>query len=307
MQQIDPALMGGGVAKRPLRRSLPAAIGSFARRKPLGALGAGIIILLGLSAIFADLMPYGALDVHLRERLQSPSWSHPAGTDALGRDLLTRLFHGARVTLKIGFLGVLIGVSAGTVVGLVSGFFAGKIDIVLQRLVDALMAFPILILALSLASIREPSDTNTLVIIGIVLIPTTARIVRGATLKIKTNQYIDASRALGATDWRIIWRHILPNIAAPIIVVASVFLGAAIIVEATLSFLGVSGSIERPSWGAMIADPEIRRNVESNWWLVLFPGMALVMAIYSINMFGDALRDVLDPRLRGTGGGRYGS
>lgn len=301
------AVLTGGRAQDTRRwyKSVWSIIGTFIKNKPLGAFGAALLLSIGATAIFADLMPYGPLETSLREIREGPTWQHWAGTDGLGRDLLTRIFHGSRVTLKIGFLGVLIGVSAGTFVGIISGYFGGIVDILFQRVIDALMAFPVLILALALASIRNPSDNNTLLIIGIVFIPTTSRIVRGATLTVKNNVYIEASRALGASNARIILRHILPNITAPIIVIASVFLGAAIIVEATLSFLGVGGSIERPSWGGMLTG-SARTNLESAWWLALFPGLALALTIYSINIFGDALRDVLDPRLRGTGGGRYG-
>ena len=278
-------------------------IWDFARRKPLGAAGATFIIVMGVAAIFADLSPYGPLQQDLDRIREGPTFAHPFGTDELGRDLLTRVIFGARVTFKIGFLGILIGATAGATIGVVSGYFRGKLDMVLQRVVDAVMAFPALILALALISIREPSDVNTLIIIGIVFTPTSSRVVRGATMSVKQNVYIEASRALGAGDLRIIFRHVVPNIAAPIIVLVSVFLGSAIIVEASLSFLGVAGSIERPTWGGMIAGPG-RSYLETAWWLAVFPGLALAGAIYSLNLFGDALRDVLDPRLRGGGGGR---
>ena len=277
---------------------------AFARRKPLGALSAGVILLLALGAICANFLPYGPFDTELGDRLLSPSWKHLLGTDELGRDLLTRIVYGSRITLKIGFLAVLLGVAAGSVLGLISGYFGGIGDILIQRAVDALMSFPALVLALALASIRQPSDTNTLVIIGIVLIPTCTRVVRGATMAVKPNVYVEAARALGAGNMRILMRHILPNVTAPIIVVASVFIGSAIIVESSLSFLGVGSPPPSPSWGAMLSGSG-RKSLETHWWLALFPSLALAAAVYSFNLLGDAVRDILDPRLRG-GIGRMG-
>ncbi len=286
--------------KKP-RPSLLARAVAFSRQKPLGAISAVIIVLFILGAVLAPLItPYDPLKTNLPQLLKSPSWRHPFGTDELGRDLLTRIIYGGRVSLYVGFLSVLIGTTIGAVLGLVSGYWQGTADMLIQRVIDTIMAFPSLILALALTSILHRSTNSTLVVIGIVIIPSAARVVRGATMTAKQNVYVEAARAIGCSNLRVLVRHILPNVVAPIIVVASVFLGSAIIVEASLSFLGVGVPPPTPSWGSMLSGPG-RSKLEVAPWLMLFPALALSAAIFAFNLLGDALRDVLDPRLRGGG------
>ena len=286
-------------------------LASFAREKPLGALSAFVIFSITIIAIFAPLIaPYGPTDPFVGPRAASPNSDFWLGTDVLGRDVMSRAFYGARISIYIGFVAIGVSTAIGTVVGLVSGYFEGKLDLIIQRIIDAIQAFPALILALGIIAVRGASLQNALLVITIVLIPGTARIVRGAVLSTKQNVYIDASKALGASDSRIMFRHILPNITAPIIVQASILLGAAILFEAALSFLGAGGKIDDPSWGAMVSgragsgvdDPSDFRLYP---WIALVPSVAISLSVFSFNLLGDAVRDKLDPRLRG-GGGRLG-
>jgi peptide/nickel transport system permease protein len=280
----------------------------FARNKPLGFLSSVIIIGLIVIAITAPwISPHPYKAVFVGPVFGVPSWHNWLGTDNLGRDVMSRAFHGARVSLYIGFLSVLFSTAAGTIVGLVSGYFEGKFDLVLQRIVDALQAFPALILALGILAVRGASQNTALMVIGIVLIPGTARVVRGAVLSTKQNVYVEASRALGASHLRIMFRHILPNVAAPIIIQASVLLGGAILFEASLSFLGAGVSIDTPSWGSMIsgrAGTGVDSSVDFRAapWMAAVPAAAISLAVFSFNLLGDAIRDVMDPRLRGGGG-----
>ncbi|MBI3742663.1 MAG: ABC transporter permease [Chloroflexi bacterium] len=299
----------GGVAKwRAKSGRALAGIGWFARHKPLGFLSAVIIIGLIVIAVFAPLVsPYHYKHVFLTPNARGPSWHHWLGTDNLGRDEMSRVFYGARVSLYVGFLSVLFSTAVGTVIGLVSGFFEGLFDLLAQRFIDALQAFPALILALGILAVRGPSQNTVLFVIGIVLIPGTARIVRGAVLSTKQNVYVDSARAVGASNTRIMFRHILPNILAPIIVQSSVLLGGAILFEASLSFLGAGVSVTTPSWGSMISGRPgtgVQSSIDfrSFPWLAIVPSAAISMAVFSFNLLGDAVRDILDPRLRGGGG-----
>jgi ABC-type dipeptide/oligopeptide/nickel transport system permease subunit len=229
--------------------------------------------------------------------MQSPNTEFLFGTDPLGRDVLSRIIHGARISLLVGFLSVALGIAVGTGIGLASGYWEGKVDQVLQRIVDTLMAFPGIVLALAVMAVLGQSLTNIILVIGLVIAPGSSRVVRGTVLSIKHNVYIDASRSVGASDLRIILRHILPNVFAPIIILASVWIGNAIVIEAALSFLGLGTPPPTPSWGGMLAG-EGQRNLENAPWLAVFPGVAISITVLAFNMLGDALRDVLDPRLR---------
>ena len=287
-----------GLPKRTRRRMLTGLAG-FARRKPLGALSALIILAIIVMAFFAPLVDrYDPLIGRLPERLQGPSPAHWFGTDDTGRDVYSRVVHGARGALYVGFLSVMIGVAAGSLLGLASGYLEGKTDLVIQRLVDSLQAFPPLVLALAVASVLGPSDNNSMLIIGLILIPGAARVVRGSTLSIKNNLYVEAARAVGAGTPRILFRHLLPNVFAPIIVLASVYLGSAILVAASLSFLGAGRSEPAPSWGLMLAG-QGKRYLELAPWMAVAPAVAISLTVLSFNLLGDAIRDVLDPRLRG--------
>lgn len=275
----------------------------FAASKPMGAGGLIVVILIVLAAILAPIVsPYDPYESNLNEsglpvRLEGPGASFPLGTDALGRDVLSRIVYGARISLIVGLGAVGLGTLFGTIVGLVSGYFVGKIDQILQRVVDTLMAIPAIVLALAVITMLEPGLFNIILVIAIVIAPGTSRVVRGTVLAIKENVYIEAARSIGAGGGRIVFRHILPNVVAPIIVIASIWVGNAIVIEAALSYLGLGTPPPTPTWGGMLA-LEGRRHLENAPWLALAPGAAISIAVLAVNMLGDALRDVLDPRLR---------
>lgn len=270
------------------------------KRKPLGAVSAGIILILVLTAIFADVLaPYDPLNAIPEHRLARPSQVHPFGTDDIGRDVLSRIIYGSRISLWVGLLAVGIGTAAGMVIGLICGYWEGRLDLVLQRVMDAIQAIPGLILALAIVSVLKPSTTNAMLAIAMVIIPGNARIVRGAVLSAKQNRYVEAAQAMGCRHPRIIAQHILPNVTAPILIIASIWLGNAILIEASLSFLGVGTQPPDPSWGLMLSSTG-RAFMEQAPWLAIFPGLAISVAVLAFNLFGDTLRDAWDPRLRGT-------
>lgn len=272
----------------------------FIRRKPLGAVCAVIVLLVVVAALTAPVLaPKDPTQTSLIDSLRPPSATYPFGTDRNGRDMLSRIIHGARTSLGIGLGAVALGITAGTILGLVGGFLGGVVDTVCQRFVDMLMAFPTIVLAMAIVAAAGITYTNIIIALGITIMPGAARVVRSAVLTVRENQYIEAARALGAADGRIMLRHVLPNIAAPIIILTTLVIGQAIISEATLSFLGLGIQEPRPSWGAMLSG-NAQRYIEEAPWLVIAPGLALALVVFSFNMFGDALRDVLDPRLRGS-------
>lgn len=269
-----------------------------ARRKPIGVISLFIILLLIFSALFADAVaPFDPVKTS-RETYQSPSARHLFGTDNIGRDIFSRIIHGARISLMVGIISVAIGTAAGSVLGLVSGYLEGSFDLLVQRIVDALQAIPGLILAMALVSVLGPSTFNTFLAIGIILIVPNVRVVRGAVLSVKRNVYVEAAQVTGASTIRILLRHILPNVTAPILILGSVYLGSAILIEASLSFLGLGTQPPNPSWGAMLSQ-EGRRYMESAPWMAIFPGVAISVTVLAFNLLGDTLRDIWDPRLRG--------
>src|SRR6266699_5046570 len=275
------------------------ALWTVIKRKPLGMASAALILLLVLTAIFANVLaPYDPLAAQPEIRLAAPSWAHPFGTDDIGRDVLSRVIYGSRISLWVGLLAVGIGTCVGMVVGLVSGYWEGRLDLVLQRLMDALMTIPGLILALAIVSVLTPSTTNAMLAIALVIIPGNSRVVRGAVLSAKQNPYVEAAQAMGCRHPRIIMPHILPDVTAPILVIASIWLGNAILIEATLSFLGVGTQPPTPSWGLMLSSTG-RAFMEQAPWLAIFPGLAISLAVLAFNLFGDTLRDAWDPKLRG--------
>jgi len=279
------------------------ALSLLVRRKPLGAVSALILCGLVVVAILAPVLaPYDPYKFNLNARglpirLQPPNARFLCGTDPLGRDVLSRIVYGSRVSLIVGFASVAIGTLFGTLLGLVSGYWEGGMDQVLQRAVDTMMALPGIVLALAVVSVLGQSLTNIILVIGLVIAPGAARVVRGTVLSIKQNTFIDAAYAAGASSWRIVLRHILPNAFAPILIIASVWLGNAIVIEAALSFLGLGTPPPTPTWGAMLSG-EGRRNLETAPYLAIFPGLAISIVVLAFNMLGDALRDLLDPRLR---------
>jgi len=277
------------------------ALWAVIKRKPLGMVSAGLIIVLVLTAIFANVLaPYDPLAAQPEIRLAPPSWAHPFGTDDIGRDVLSRVIYGSRISLWVGLLAVGIGTSVGMIVGLVSGYWEGRLDLMLQRVMDALMTIPGLILALAIVSVLRPSTTNAMLAIAMVIIPGNSRVVRGAVLSAKQNRFVEAAQAIGCRDYRIIASHILPNVTAPILILASIWLGNAILIEASLSFLGVGTQPPTPSWGLMLSSTG-RAFMEQAPWLAFFPGLAISLAVFGFNLFGDTLRDAWDPKLRRQG------
>ena len=272
------------------------------RQKPLGIVSGIVILILILLAIFADVLaPYPFDQLSLAERLQGSSARHLLGTDQLGRDLLSRLLFGARISLVVGFAATTLNVVVATVIGGTSGFVGGKLDLAVQRFVDAWMAFPGLLLLLTIMSIAGRGLPQIIVVLGIAGGVGGSRVVRGAVVATKGNDYFLAAKALGAPTTQILVRHVLPNIVAPLIIVFSINVGGVILAEASLSFLGFGLPNKVPSWGGMLSR-EGRRFMEQAPWLALWPGLCLTIVVYSFNMLGDAMRDLLDPRLRGGGG-----
>jgi len=268
------------------------------KRKPLGLASATVLSLLVLTAIFADVLaPYDPLAPQPEIRLASPSPAHLFGTDDIGRDVFSRIIYGARISLWVGLLAVGIGTFAGMIIGLACGYWEGRLDIILQRVMDAVQAIPGLMLALAIVSVLKPSTTNAMLAIAVVIIPGNSRIVRGAVLSAKQNRYVEAAHALGCRHPRIIVTHILPNVTAPILIIASIWLGNAILIEASLSFLGVGTQPPAASWGLMLSSTG-RAYMEQAPWLAIFPGLAISLAVLGFNLFGDTLRDAWDPKLR---------
>jgi len=275
----------------------------LARRKPVGALSALVILAVAVVAILAPVLaPRSPYDFNLNERglpirMQGPSAEFPLGTDPLGRDVLSRIVYGARVSLVVAFASVIVGTLLGTALGLVSGYWEGVLDHLIQRGVDTAMAVPGIVLALAVMSVLGQSLANIVIVIALIIAPGASRVVRGSVLAVKQHAFVEAASALGATSWRIVLRHVLPNVFAPILVIATVWLGNAIVIEAALSFLGLGTPPPTPTWGAMLS-AEGRRNLETAPYLAIFPGVAISIVVLAFNMLGDALRDLLDPRLK---------
>ena len=269
----------------------------FAQAKPLGMAGALVLVLMGVITVLAPLIaPYDPLDASFARTLPV-SGEHWLGTDPLGRDVFSRVIMGSRISIYVGIVSVFIGVSLGAFIGIVTAYAGGVLDLVVQRFVDAIQAFPGLVLAMAIMVTLGQSINNVIIAIAILLIPGGARIIRGSALSIKEQTYIDSARAVGCSHIRIMARHIFPNTIAPYIILISVSIGNAIITEAALSFLGVGAPPHAPSWGAMVntASQEL---FTGGLGLAIGPGLAIALAVFSFNLLGDALRDTLDPRLR---------
>ena len=301
VQQAAGSLNATGavpVGMRPKRTAWETIV-NFAQRKPLGAFGAIIMIIL---VVVAALAPVIATDdprlTNASQRFSPPGGETWLGGDQIGRDVFSRLVYGTRISLVVGLLSVCFGVTIGAFIGIVSGYFGGITDLAIQRVMDAMMSFPALILALAIMAILGASVTNVVIALSAVFIPGAARTIRSQALSIKEVDYVLAARAVGAGDWRIIMRHMAPNCAATFIVLASISLGWAIVVEASLSFLGVGIPPDVPSWGGML-NGVAQNSLDVAPWLGVFPGLAIAITVFAVNLLGDALRDVLDPRLRG--------
>jgi peptide/nickel transport system permease protein len=266
------------------------------RRHRLAMLGLGFLIVLVLCAIGADVVsPYKPLEQAMQVRLRPPSAQHWLGTDDFGRDILTRIIFGARVSLQVGFVAVGIAGSIGILLGLASGYFGGWTDSVVMRCMDVLLAFPAILLAVVIMALLGPSTTNVMIAIGIAYIPVFARIVRGTVLTVKPNEYVQAARAAGASELRMLRSHIVPGTIGPIIVQVSLALAYAILAEAALSFLGLGTQPPTPTWGSMLSSG--REFIREAPWFTLFPGFAIFVTVLSLNLLGDGLSDALDPRL----------
>ena len=289
----DPAL-DAPAEKPPLATRLMYLV----RKQPLGAAGAFIVLIMVLSAIFAPfLSPYDPTANDFAAMAEAPSGVHWLGTDQFGRDLLTRIVFGARTALVVGFASALVGGIIGLVLGVASAYFGGRFDLLFQRVMDVFMAFPLIIMALAVVSIFGTGVQNVIIAITIPFIPRCARVVRSSALAIREIPYIDAARACGYSHTRIILRHMVPNVMAPFLIMITAFVGQAILLEASLSYLGLGVQEPTPAWGLMLQGGA-EEYAESAPWIAIFPGLAITLAVFGFNLFGDAVRDVLDPKLR---------
>lgn len=280
------------------RTPLPSAVLVLIRRQPLGAAGAFIVIIMILTAALADFIaPYDPIVNDFANMLLAPGAEYWVGTDEFGRDILSRLIYGSRTALFVGFSCAFIGACTGLVLGVASAYFGGAFDLLFQRVMDVFMAFPLIILALAVVSILGPGIQNVIIAITIPFIPHCARVVRSSALAIREIPYVDAARALGYTHARIILRHMVPNVMAPFLIMITAFVGQAILLEASLSYLGLGIQEPTPAWGLMLSGGA-EEYAESAPWIAIFPGIAISLAVFGFNLFGDALRDVLDPKLR---------
>ena len=280
------------------RTPLPLAVLVLIRRQPLGAAGAFIVIIMILTAALADFIaPYDPIVNDFANMLLAPGAEYWVGTDEFGRDILSRLIYGARTALFVGFSCAFIGACTGLVLGVGSAYFGGAFDLLFQRVMDIFMAFPLIILALAVVSILGPGIQNVIIAITIPFIPHCARVVRSSALAIREIPYVDAARALGFSHARIILRHMVPNVMAPFLIMITAFVGQAILLEASLSYLGLGVQEPTPAWGLMLSGGA-EEYAESAPWIAIFPGIAISLAVFGFNLFGDALRDVLDPKLR---------
>ncbi|MBI4496983.1 MAG: ABC transporter permease [Chloroflexi bacterium] len=280
------------------RRTMSGSVIRFIKKKPLGAVGLGILFFFMLLAVFgAQLAPLSPTEISREERLVAPNAAHWFGTDTVGRDIFSRILVGARLSIMVGVVVVVISKVIGTALGVMSAYIGGKFDLTLQRVVDAWSSFPTLILAIAIMSVAGQSIMNVIIALTITALPRTIRIVRSTALAVKESMYVDAARAMGASHVRIMALHVLPNCMATVIVIASASLGGIILAESSLSFLGVGTPDETISWGAMLSGSQ-QRYFATAPWIGIFPGLALTLVVFGVNIFGDALRDVLDPRLR---------
>jgi peptide/nickel transport system permease protein len=285
----------------PLKRRHP--LVQFTIAQPLGAAGLLAILVMGGAALLAEsVAPYDPLAIDFGAMLTGPSLDHFFGTDAFGRDIFSRVIYGARTALAIGFLSSFIGCTAGAIVGVASAYFGGRVDLVIQRFVDILLSFPIIVLALVVVAMLGKKlvvgvDINLVFAIAIPIMPKVARVVRAAALSIREMPYIDAARAAGYSNARIIFRHMAPNVAAPYLIMFTAYIAQAILLEASLSFLGLGVTEPTPAWGLMLSGNAADFYREAPW-MILFPGLAISVAVFAFNLFGDSLRDWLDPKFK---------
>jgi peptide/nickel transport system permease protein len=270
----------------------------FTRQRPLGAVGAAIIGIMIAAAVLAEFVsPYDPLTTDYGKMLQAPSSFHWFGTDSFGRDVLTRIIYGSRTALWIGFASSFLGATLGALIGVTSAYFGGKIDLVLQRFMDLLLSFPLVILALVLVSLLGSGMTNVIFAITVPMVPRCALVVRSSALTLREMPFVEAARALGFGPLRIIVRHMMPNVMAPYLIMLTAFLGQAILLEASLSFLGLGVAEPTAAWGLMLRGAAVEF-AERAPWMAIYPGLAISLSVVAFNLFGDSLRDALDPKLR---------
>ena len=288
------------LARRRTRGLTMTFLGRLFREKPLGAAGAVVFVLFLFCGIFADLLaPYGMNQINPVNRLKPPSWAFPFGTDNLGRDMLSRCLYGAQLSVIIGFCAAGLATFISVFLGIITGYLGGKIDLIIQRFVDAWQSFPDLIILIVVVSVVGPGMPQIIVTLGLLLGIAGSRIIRSAVVSVRENMYVHAAQSIGASTPRILWRHILPNVLPPIIVLFTTRVGIVILAESGLSFLGLGVPPPAPTWGGMLSGSG-RSFMFQGPWLALAPGLCLTVVVYATNMFGDALRDIFDPRMRGS-------
>ncbi|HEY7555734.1 MAG TPA: ABC transporter permease [Candidatus Binatia bacterium] len=270
----------------------------FARQRPLGAVGGLIILIMILTALLAGLIaPYNPLATNYAAMLQAPSSVHWFGTDSFGRDVLTRILYGSRTALWVGFSSSILGASLGAILGVGSAYFGGRVDLLFQRLMDILLSFPLIVLALVVVAVLGTGTENVILAIMVPMVPRCALVLRSSALSLRETPFVEASRALGTGHARIIFRHMLPNVMAPYLILLTAFLGQAILLEASLSFLGLGVAEPQATWGLMLRGAAVEF-AERAPWMAIYPGIAISLSVFAFNLFGDSLRDALDPKLR---------
>ena len=296
---VNPPIDDIAALEAPSARSRWAeAVGDFCRRRSLGAIGAVVILLMLAVALLAEVIaPYDPLAVDFGAMLSPPSAKHWVGTDTFGRDVLSRLIYGSRTALLVGFGASILGATLGAILGVGSAYFGGRVDLYLQRVMDIFLSFPLIILALALVAILGNSIPNLIMAITVPMIPRSALVIRSSALSVREMPYVDAARAAGFGHARIILRHMLPNVMAPYLIILTAFLGQAILLEASLSFLGLGVQEPIAAWGLMLRGAAVEF-AETAPWMAVFPGLAISLAVFAFNLLGDSLRDALDPRLK---------
>ena len=286
-------------ARPPLTSRIGRGLGRFVRRAPMSAFwGAIALLIIGIAVAAPLVAPNDPLKSNFRAMTKPPSEKNLFGTDQVGRDTLSRVIHGSRASLTVAFAAVLLGTTTGALWGLMCGFFGGRFDLISQRIIEFMQSFPDLILAMAIAMALGAGTWTVIVAIAITRVPFGGRVIRSVVLSLKEMQYVEAARGLGASNMRLMFRHILPQCVAPFLILATTHLGVAIVIEASLGFLGVGIPPPHPTWGNMLSDA-LNSGLVPPWWLVLFPGMAITITVLAFNLLGDGIRDMLDPRLRG--------
>jgi peptide/nickel transport system permease protein len=294
-ETVTPSTIVEDIPRRP---TVLGTLGAFCRSNPLGAFGGFIVVAMFVMAIFAPfLTSYDPTANDFGAMLSPPDWEHLLGTDQFGRDLLSRIIYGARTALLVGFASSFIGCFLGLFLGVTSAYFGGRFDLLFQRVMDVFMAFPLIILALAVVALFGTGVQNVIIALAIPVIPRAARIVRASALAIREMPYVDAARANGFSHSRIIFRHMMPNVMAPFLIILTAQVGQAILIEASLSYLGLGVQEPIPAWGLMLRGGA-QEYAESAPWVAIYPGLAITLAVFGFNLFGDALRDWLDPKMK---------